>query len=133
MKKILIYFPKSLSGLVFTILNYVNFLVFNIYLFLTSDIVKTIFQGKTTLPKENEFFYLSEFTDGYVFGIIIYIIELIIFLILFLQEQKKLNTENITSSTIKSIFVYSGIMLFIIEFLILTIIESQYILNLIRS
>lgn len=133
MKKILIYFPKSLSGFVFTILNYINFLIFNIYLFLTFDIVKIIFQGNTSLSKENEFFYLSEFTDGYAFGIIIYIIELIIFLILFLQEQKKLNPENITSSTIKSIFVYSGIILFIIEFLILTIIESQYIFNLIRS
>ena len=133
MKKFLIYFPKSLSGFVFTILNYINFLIFNIYLFLTFDIVKIIFQGNTSLSKENEFFYLSEFTDGYAFGIIIYIIELIIFLILFLQEQKKLNPENITYSTIKSIFVYSGIILFIIEFLILTIIESQYIFNLIRS
>ena len=133
MKNFLIYFPKSLSGFVFTILNYINFLIFNIYLFLTFDIVKIIFQGNTSLSKENEFFYLSEFTDGYAFGIIIYIIELIIFLILFLQEQKKLNPENITSSTIKSIFVYSGIILFIIEFLILTIIESQYIFNLIRS
>lgn len=133
MKKFLIYFPKSLSGFVFTILNYINFLIFNIYLFLTFDIVKIIFQGNTSLSKENKFFYLSEFTDGYAFGIIIYIIELIIFLILFLQEQKKLNPENITSSTIKSIFVYSGIILFIIEFLILTIIESQYIFNLIRS
>ena len=88
MKNFLIYFPKSLSGFVFTILNYINFLIFNIYLFLTFDIVKIIFQGNTSLSKENEFFYLSEFTDGYAFGIIIYIIELIIFLILFLQEQK---------------------------------------------
>ncbi len=127
MKKILIYFPKSISGLFLSILGYLNFILSNFILFIFSKELSTILFG-TPYVRKNGFPYLSEYVNGFYSGLAIYFIEFIIFLFIYLKEYK-IYSKNIDSNNIsilRKILVSLGGILFIIEFIFAFLIQLCY-------
>lgn len=127
MKKFLIYFPKSISGLFLSILGYLNFILSNFILFIFSKELSTILFG-TPYVRKNGFPYLSEYVNGFYSGLAIYFIECIIFLFIYLKEYK-IYSKNIDSNNIsilRKILVSLGGILFIIEFIFAFLIQLCY-------
>ena len=127
MKKFLIYFPKSISGLFLSILGYLNFILSNFILFIFSKELSTILFG-TPYVRKNGFPYLSEYVNGFYSGLAIYFIEFIIFLFIYLKEYK-IYSKNIDSNNIsilRKILVSLGGILFIIEFIFAFLIQLCY-------
>ena len=127
MKKFLIYFPKSISGLFLSILGYLNFILSNFILFIFSKELSTILFG-TPYVRKNGFPYLSEYVNGFYSGLAIYFIECIIFLFIYLKEYKiySKNIDSNNTSILRKILVSLGGILFIIEFIFAFLIQLCY-------
>lgn len=130
MKKHLESFNRSLSMTNLSILGYLNFIVSNMLLW-GSDGISAILFNK--LPASSAF-SLTEYNAGYSFGFFIYFIELIVISIIYKFESKKqkLSTSSQSSTRLKNILLYMGLLLFWIEFLFATILQIMYIIRFAR-
>ena len=127
MKKFLIYFPKSISGLFLSILGYLNFIFSNFLLLMFTKELSTILFG-TPYVRKNGFPYLSEYINGFYSGLAIYFIEFIIFLFIYLKEYKIYSKNNNSNniSIFRKILVSLGGILFIMEFIFAFLIQLCY-------
>lgn len=131
MKKSLKNFNNSLSILNLSILGYLNFLLSNLLL-VGSNGISTILFNKP-IPTQHGF-NLAEYNAGYTFGVFIYLIELIMTLVIYKYENKKSNfsTNSQSNTMLKLIFLYIGLLFFMIEFLFATIVQIIYITKFMR-
>ena len=130
MKKFLIYFPKSISGLFLSILGYLNFILTTIFLLVAHYEIAVIILGKSYTQPEC-WPNISFINQGLLVGLTIYLMEFIFFLFIYIKEFKTLNPDSSQNkiSLIRKLFVLLGGILFIFYFIFAIIIQLCYFIR----
>ena len=129
MKKFLIYFPKSISGLFLSILGYLNFILSNILLLDFKHELSVILLGTSKIKQS---YYMTIHELGFLFVFFIYLFEFILWVIIFKKEYKKyaiVENHQLNSSSIKNSFIYLGLILYLLEFIFSILIQILYIIR----
>ena len=129
MKKFLIYFPKSISGLFLSILGYLNFILSNILLLDFKHELSVIILGTSKIKQS---YYMTIHELGFLFGFFVYLFEFILWIIIFKKEYEKyaiIENPQKNSSSIKNSFIYLGLILYLLEFIFSILIQILYIIR----
>lgn len=133
MKKYVLYLPHSVSALVLAIISYFGSIYSYIAIIFASDAISLILNGQTDFPNQEEGIYVSEFNEPLAFGLFLYLIIFVIFIILLKKEYKNTTQKQNNVNILKILFIYAGLILFFIPFFYLIYVEGCYLLNFIKG
>lgn len=133
MKKYLSYLPHSISALVLAIIGHINFWIAAFILYVNSEAVTATLQGKTYFLLENKLNYVTPFSQSYIFGIFLYLLEYYIFSKIFQKEFSKIDLPEQNPNIFRNIFIYLGFSLFFLMFTIIIILSSLSIINITKA